>query len=91
MTTRRDFLRSGLAGGAFLALPAVTYKAAFGADVPPSEKIRIGCIGVGNQGTGNMKSFLKNVVAVGEVDTKRMATAAATVEKAGTKPQTSGD
>jgi len=91
MTTRRDFLRSGLAGGAFLALPAVTYKAAFGADVPPSEKIRIGCIGVGNQGTGNMKSFLKNVVAVGEVDTKRMATAAATVEKAGTKPQTFGD
>jgi len=91
MTTRRDFLRTGLAGGAFLALPASTYQAAFAADVPPSEKIRLASIGVGNQGTGNLKGFIKNAVAVCDVDSTFLAAAAGLVEKAGTTPKTFSD
>ncbi len=87
--SRRRFLTAG----ALLTLPAATYRAAFAADVKPSEKVRIGSIGVGNQGLPNMKAFLKlaSVTAVCEVDTKRLADAAAAVEKAGGKPQTFPD
>ncbi len=93
MTTRRDFLRTGLAGGAFLSLPAATYRAAFGADVPPSEKVRVASIGVGNQGGpgNNLKGFVKNVVAVCDIDANYLAAAAAFVEKAGTAPKTYSD
>src|SRR5262249_18347988 len=89
--TRRSFLRSGLAGGAFLGLPAGTYRAALLADDPPSGRVRVGSIGVGGQGTGNMKAVIKNVVAVCDVDKDHLAKAAAEVEKSGTKPQTAGD
>jgi predicted dehydrogenase len=81
-----------LAGGAFLGLPAGVYRTALGADgEKPSNRIRIGSIGVGNQGRGNLGAFVKNAVAVCEVDRDRLAAAAATVEKAGTKPQAFGD
>lgn len=78
--SRRRFLS---ASGAILALPAITYRNAFGAETPPSEFVRVASIGVGNQGSGNLKAFIKNAVAVCEVDSKRLATAAATVEKDG--------
>src|SRR3954469_20170996 len=55
-TSRRGFLQSGLAAGAFLALPASVYRGAFAADEKPSEKVRIGIIGVGGQGKGNMNA-----------------------------------
>lgn len=87
--SRRRFLS---ASGAILSLPAVTYRNAFAADTPPSEAIRIASIGVGNQGTGNLKAFVKNVVAVCEVDSKRLATAAGIVEKDGKRsPVAEGD
>lgn len=90
--SRRGFLRTGLAAGAFLSLPAGVYRAAFAADSKPSERVRIGCIGVGNQGTPNMKAVLKNVVAVCEVDSNRLAAAAKLVEKDGSgAPQTFAD
>src|SRR5438552_1239749 len=91
--TRRDFLRAGVAGGAFLGLSAGTYRAALLAQEKPSDRIRLGSIGVGNQGgpKNNLKFFLKNVVAVCDVDTNYLAEAAVFVEKAGTKPQTFGD
>jgi predicted dehydrogenase len=89
--TRRSFLRSGLAGGAFLGLPAGVYRAALRADDPPSGKVRVGCIGVGGQGTFNMKQVMKNVTAVCDVDKDHLAKAAAEVEKAGTKPVALGD
>ncbi len=90
--SRRDFLRTGAAGGALLALPAAVYRGAFAAD-PPSERIRLGSIGTGRQGTANLKAFLKlaSVVAVCDVDRKHLASAAAAVEKAGGQPQTFGD
>ncbi len=78
--SRRRFLS---ASGAILALPALTYRNAFGADTPPSESIRIAAIGVGNQGTGNLRAVMKHAVAVCEVDKKRLATAAGMVEKDG--------
>ncbi len=78
--SRRRFLS---ASGAILTLPAITYRNAFGAETPPSEFVRIAAIGVGNQGTGNLKAFIKNAVAVCEVDSKRLANAAGMVEKDG--------
>lgn len=90
--SRRDFLRTGLAGGAFLALPAATYRAAFAADESaPSNRIRIGSIGVGKQGTGNMKAFLKNVTAICDVDKDHLAAAAKLSEAAGGKAELYGD
>lgn len=89
--TRRSFLKTGLAGGAFLGLPATIYSRALLAAVQPSEMVRVGCIGVGGQGTGNMNAIRKNVVAVCDVDTNHLAKAAATLEKGGTKAQTIGD
>jgi predicted dehydrogenase len=89
--SRRSFLRAGAAGGALLGLPAGVYRAALLAQEKPSERVRVGMIGVGGQGSGNMRAVLKNVVAVCDVDTDHLAKAAAAVEKSGTKPQTFAD
>lgn len=84
-TNRRDFLRTSIAGGAILAIPPSLYRATFAADVPPSEKVRIGFIGVGGQGVANMKGLMKlptaSVVAVCDVDTKHLKAASGEVEK----------
>lgn len=78
---RRRFLG---ASGAILTLPAVTYRAAFAAETPPSEQVRVGSIGVGLQGTGNLKALVKNnIVAVCDVDKTHREAAAAIVEKDG--------
>jgi myo-inositol 2-dehydrogenase / D-chiro-inositol 1-dehydrogenase len=89
--TRRTFLRSTAASGTLLALPAITYRAALLAQDKPSETVRVGCIGVGGQGRGNMNAIKKNVVAVCDVDTSHLATAAKGLEKGDTKVLTSGD
>lgn len=89
--TRRLFLRSGIAGGAFLGLPTETYRGSLLAQQKPSEQVRVACIGVGGQGRGNMNAIKKNVVALCDVDKGHLATAAAAIEKAGTKPVTQGD
>jgi predicted dehydrogenase len=89
--TRRAFLRSSAAGGALLALPAATYRAALLAEDRPSETVRIGCIGVGGQGRGNMNAVKKHVVAVCDVDSGHVASAAKMLEKGATKPLTAGD
>src|SRR5207248_5993748 len=89
--TRRTFLRAGVAGGAFLGLPAGLYRAALLAQERPGERVRVGCIGVGGQGTGNMRAILKNVVAVCDVDADHLAKAAGAVEKGGTKPRAFAD
>jgi predicted dehydrogenase len=80
--TRREFLRmAGVAAGAGasfgLACPAILR-----AGEPPSDRIRIGCIGVGNQGMGNLKKVIKDVVAVCDVDQDRLAAARQQVRKA---------
>ena len=60
--------------------------------VSPNERIRIGCIGVGGMGTGNMKSFMNHpeveVVAVCDVDSDNLGKASATVlKKSGRLPR----
>ncbi len=89
--SRRSFLGSGLAGGALLSLPAAVYHSALLAADPPSERVRIGCIGVGGQGTANLRKFLKSVTAVCDVDSTHLTAAAGEVEKGGKKPATFAD
>ena len=57
----------------------------------PSERVRVGCIGVGNQGKPNMNAIKENVVAVCDVDKDRLAAAAAELEKANIHAQTFDD
>jgi len=69
---RRTFLKSSAAAaGAAIALPQIVPSSVFGANAP-SNRIVMGAIGVGRQGTGNLRGFLgaKNVqmVAVCDVD-----------------------
>jgi predicted dehydrogenase len=51
----------------------------------PSERITLGCIGMGGQGKGNMRSFLRDervqVLAVCDVDRKRLLEAKAIVDE----------
>ena len=89
--TRRSFIRSAAVGGTFLTLPAATYRAALLAAEKPSEAIRIACVGVGNQGKGNMNAVKKHVVAVCDVDKYHLAAAAKSLEKGDHKPRTTGD
>lgn len=85
--TRREFLtRSAtfVAGtGLSCAIPGLFTANEARAEEPtsPNEQIRIGCIGVGNQGRGNMGKHLKNVTAVCEVDSTRLGEARERVEK----------
>jgi predicted dehydrogenase len=89
--TRRSFIRSAAASGTLLALPAVTYRAALLAQDKPSETVRVGCVGVGGQGTANLKAIRKNVVAVCDVDKNHLAAAAKELEKGAAKPHTASD
>ena len=84
--SRRSFLR---AAGSFTAASGVTYlfpglalsARAEDPPAPPSEQVRIACIGVGRQGNANLRGFVKNCVAVCDVDKTHLAAAAASVEK----------
>jgi predicted dehydrogenase len=78
-STRRDFLKrsASLAAGA-LVLPQIIPSTALGmgGKLPPSDRIVMGAIGTGAQGTGNMEGFLQKVkqlqfVAVCDVDKNR--------------------
>ena len=72
---RRDFIKKTT--GAIAGLTALPYfipSSIIGSDkiIAPSDKIKIGCIGIGWQGTGNMEAFLREndtvVVAVCDID-----------------------
>ena len=80
--SRRSFLKKSTLGGALLGLSAASYRATFAAE-PPSERVRIGMIGVGNQGgpKNNMKYFLKNIVALCDLDRNYLAEASAYLQK----------
>jgi predicted dehydrogenase len=79
---RRGFLKTvtGAAAGA-IALPYIVPSSVFGADgkVAPSNKLLVGMIGVGSQGTWDMRGFLNAdeslVAAVCDIDQKRQKTA----------------
>jgi predicted dehydrogenase len=59
MNERRNFLKT-LAAGVVTGFPAIVPSSALGKDgyVAPSERIVFGSIGVGRQGSGDMKGFL---------------------------------
>jgi len=73
--SRRDFLKSTaiatVTASAPFLLPARTWSAA----TPSSERLQLGCIGIGTQGRGLMEGFLRKkevqIVAVCDVDTTR--------------------
>ncbi|UCD50248.1 MAG: Gfo/Idh/MocA family oxidoreductase [Phycisphaerales bacterium] len=69
--TRRQFFQRTAGLGAALAFPAIVPRSVFGANAP-SNRIVMGAIGVGSQGTGDMRGFLSKpevqVVAVCDVE-----------------------
>ena len=85
---RRKFLKraAGVTVGAF-GFPGIVPSSVFGRSgiTPPSEKITIGCIGVGGMGTGNMRSFLDlpdaRIVAVCDVDKNNLMNAKKIVDE----------
>ena len=80
--SRRSFLKQSALGGAILGLSASSYRSVFAAE-PPSERVRVGMIGVGNQGgpKNNMKYFLKNIVALCDLDKNYLAEASDFLKK----------
>jgi len=85
--SRRRFLRNAVGASAgVVALPHIVPSTVFGA-AAPSERITIGCIGVGGMGSGNMNSFLDKklaqVVAVCDVDKNNLNRAKAVAADAG--------
>lgn len=84
---RRTFLKTAsVAGGGVAALTVVPASVFGKAGRPaPSNRITMGCIGVGGQGTGNMNAFLNesdcHVVAVCDVDKGRANAAKGIVDR----------
>jgi len=89
-STRRDFLkRSATVATGAMILPQIIPSTALGmgGKLPPSDRIVMGAIGTGSQGTGNMRGFLEKTkelqfVAVCDVDTKHSANAKGLVDEA---------
>lgn len=71
LISRRGFLKKTTLAASLLAIPSVVPSSIFGANAP-SERINIGCIGVGNMGVSNCKSFLNSeqtqVIAICDVE-----------------------
>jgi len=73
---RREFIKGISAAAGIAAIPAIIPSSALGAakSAAPSDRIVMGCIGTGGQGTGNMRAFLGRrdvrVVAVCDVDAR---------------------
>ena len=83
--TRRDFFQRTAGLGAALAFPAIVPRSVFGANAP-SNRIVMGAIGVGSQGTGDMRGFLSKpevqMVAVCDVDKGHRGPSQATLRRA---------
>lgn len=89
-STRRDFVKRSAAvvAGAFV-LPQIIPSSAFGMGkrIAPSDRIVIGSIGLGSQGTSNMRDFLKlkngvQYVALCDVDANHLSKAKEIVDQA---------
>ncbi|MBX3437695.1 MAG: Gfo/Idh/MocA family oxidoreductase [Planctomycetaceae bacterium] len=77
--SRRQFLKSSAAASVAFAVPSIVPSTCFGAN----ERITVGCIGVRNQGTGNLKRFQKagcNIGGLCDVDQNVLAEAARLVD-----------
>ncbi len=83
---RRSFLKGALGAGAGIGLFNIVPASALGLGgrPAPSNRIVMGCIGLGGQGSGNMGAFLgqpdTQVVAVCDVDKNHLAGAKGTVD-----------
>src|SRR6476659_7294908 len=87
---RREFLRKSavtVAGVAAAALPTIVSPRVFGSplSVTPSDRVRLGFIGVGNRGGQNVGIFLKmldrvDIVALCDVDSSHLGEAQKKVE-----------
>lgn len=80
--SRRSFLKKSAAGGLFMGISAKSYRATFGAEAP-SKRVRVGMIGVGNQGgpRNNMKYFMGNIEAMCDLDKNYLDEAATFLQK----------
>ncbi len=83
---RRDFIKSTLAGGAFISAPTIVPSTVFGATAP-SNRIYVGAIGVGRISREHdlpeiMQHDLARVVAVCDLDSKRCSLGKQFVEQA---------
>ena len=85
--SRRRFLQTAAAASAVFAVPQFIPARAFGAN----ERIVTGHIGVGRQGTGNLKKFASNCAALCDVDKNHVAAAASSLQGLGVKADTYGD
>ncbi len=80
--TRRSFAKKSALAGLFSGLSAASYRSTFGGEAP-SERVRVGMIGVGNQGgpRNNLQYFLKNVEALCDLDQAYLNEASAFLKK----------
>jgi len=85
---RRQFLRQSAALAGVLGVPAIVPSSVLGqaATAAPSNRVALGCIGLGIQGTGNMRAFRGNpevqVVAVCDVHETQRRRAKQAVDEA---------
>ena len=80
--SRRALLNRSLYAGLFSGLTAKSYRATFAAEAP-SERVRVGMIGVGNQGgpRNNMQYFLEHIEAMCDLDPRHLDEADAFLKK----------
>jgi predicted dehydrogenase len=83
--SRREFLAASARGSALLAFPAIVPNTfLFGAQTPPSRRITVAQIGCGRMGMEDLRGTMEHdrcrIVAVCDLDQKRLATAKAEVE-----------
>jgi len=83
--TRRTFLQRASAAAVFAPMIIPSTALGLGRRPAPSDRITMGCIGMGGQGKGNMKRFLQmdeiQVLAVCDVDRSRCNDARKIVEE----------
>jgi predicted dehydrogenase len=81
---RRQFLKSSAVAAAAVTWPTIVPASVFGAGAP-SNRITVGCIGVGRMGLGDLREIMgfkqAQIVAVCDVDSKRINHARQLVEK----------
>ncbi|HUS72571.1 MAG TPA: Gfo/Idh/MocA family oxidoreductase, partial [Sedimentisphaerales bacterium] len=90
---RRQFLKGSVVTAAAVTWPLIVPASVFGANAP-SNRITVGCIGVGRMGLGDMREILgfkqARIVALCDVDSKRTKHAQQLVETHYSKQSQSG-
>ena len=91
---RRSFLKKS-AVGTFAAVAALSRSRSYGL-APPSERIRVGCVGVGGRAASLLRVFAAHehteIVAITDVDQRRLPAAVRTVrQRSGRPPKVAKD